>query len=122
MEHTIVLIPTGSTGNNLFRLAFGRYLQTQIENSNLVSNDFRNLYHAQERALENQSYLLGCNTVGIQGDVQLVGNSLSVNPNGEVVAELGGEEGVLLSKLDSGLVLHSRLTFPAMNEFMDSWI
>lgn len=34
MEHTIVLIPNGRTGNNLFQLAFGRYLQTQINNSN----------------------------------------------------------------------------------------
>lgn len=120
MEHTIVLISNGRTGNNLFQLAFGRYLQTQIENSNSVSNDFRILYHAQERAIENHSYLLGCNAVGTQGDVQLRGNSLIVNPNGEVVAELGGEEGVLLSKLDNGLVLHSRLTFPAMNKFMNS--
>jgi len=34
MQHTILLIPNGRTGNNLFQLAFGRYLQKQINDSN----------------------------------------------------------------------------------------
>jgi predicted amidohydrolase len=72
------------------------------------------------RAIENQSYVLGCNAVGTQGDVELGGNSMIVNPNGVVVAELGGEEGVLLSKLDTELVPDSRLSFPAVHEFMNS--
>ena len=72
------------------------------------------------RAIENQAYVLGCNAVGSQGRVELGGNSLIVNPNGEIVAELGVEEGALLSIIDTELVSNSRLSFPAVNEFLQS--
>lgn len=72
------------------------------------------------RAIENQAYVLGCNAVGSQGGVELGGNSLIVNPNGEIVAELGVEEGALLSNIDTELVSKSRLSFPAVSEFLNS--
>ena len=72
------------------------------------------------RAIENQAYVLGCNAVGSQGGVELGGNSLIINPNGEIVAELGVEEGALLSNIDTELVSKSRLSFPAVSEFLNS--
>ena len=71
------------------------------------------------RAIENQSYVLGCNAVGDQGGVHLGGNSMVVDPNGEIIAELGNEEGVLITKIQTNMVSESRQSFLAVNEFLN---
>jgi predicted amidohydrolase len=70
---------------------------------------------ARARAIENQSYLLACNTAGTHAGVQMGGYSAVVDPWGEVLAEAGpDEEQVLVVTLDDGLVSRTRASFPVL--------
>jgi predicted amidohydrolase len=67
------------------------------------------------RAIENQSYLLACNTAGTHAGVTMGGYSAVVDPWGEVLAEAGpDEEQVLVGTLDDGLVSRTRASFPVL--------
>lgn len=66
------------------------------------------------RALENQSWVLQCNTAGTHSGVEMGGHSQVVAPTGEVVAELGSEEDVLLTDIDLSLVASVRADFPVL--------
>ncbi len=46
---------------------------------------------AISRAIENQTYLVVCNGVGKNGDVDLGGHSLIISPDGKVLCEAGAE-------------------------------
>lgn len=70
------------------------------------------------RAIENQSYVLGCNRVGIDGNnIEYTGDSMIVGPEGDVLSELpAGETGAV-----SGVLEHSRLhrfrkKYPFLND------
>ena len=47
------------------------------------------------RAIENQVYILAINCVGEVGRLHYSGDSCVINPNGEILMELSGQEGVL---------------------------
>lgn len=47
------------------------------------------------RAIENQAYIVAINCVGKIGDVDYSGDSCVINPDGKVIAELPGQEGIL---------------------------
>lgn len=49
----------------------------------------------QARAIENQVYIFAINCVGEIGGANYLGNSCVISPNGEVLTELCGQEGVL---------------------------
>lgn len=49
----------------------------------------------QARAIENQVYIIGINCVGEIGGVDYSGGSCVIDPNGEILQELTGQEGVL---------------------------
>lgn len=66
------------------------------------------------RALENQSWLLQCNTAGTHSGVAMGGYSQIVDPAGDVVAQLGAEEGVLSARLDLDMVTATRAGFPVL--------
>jgi predicted amidohydrolase len=66
------------------------------------------------RAVENQSYVVACNTAGTHAGVPMGGGSLVVDPWGEVVAEAGTDEEVLVADLDSDLVRTTRSSFPVL--------
>lgn len=51
------------------------------------------------RAVENQVYILAVNCVGEIGGVVYTGDSCVIDPDGSVMAELSGTEGVLLLEL-----------------------
>ena len=55
---------------------------------------------AQARAVENQSYVVACNTAGTHAGVPMGGNSMVVDPWGVVLAEAGRGEEVLTVDLD----------------------
>lgn len=71
---------------------------------------------AQARAVENQSYVVACNTAGTHAGVPMGGGSLVVDPWGEVVAEAGTEEEVLVVDVDLELVRSTRATFPVLQD------
>ena len=71
---------------------------------------------ARARALEEQSFVLACNTAGTHGGVELAGRSLVVDPWGEVLAEAGTGEEVLTVEFDPAAVGKTRADFPVLRD------
>ena len=69
---------------------------------------------AQARAVEDQSYVVACNTGGTHAGVPMGGHSMVVDPWGEVLAEAGDGEEVLVVDLDDELVARTRASFPVL--------
>jgi predicted amidohydrolase len=69
---------------------------------------------SQARAVENQSYVVACNTAGTHSGVPMGGHSMVVDPWGEVIAEAGDDEEVLVADLDLDLVRSTRSSFPVL--------
>jgi predicted amidohydrolase len=69
---------------------------------------------AQARAVENQSYVVACNTAGTHAGVPMGGGSIVVDPWGTVLAEAGTDEEVLTVDLDLDLVARTRTSFPIL--------
>lgn len=68
------------------------------------------------RALENLCYLVSCNCAGTYNGNNLGGNSMVVDPWGEVVTRAGEREEILLAELDPGKVAETRTQFPALHD------
>lgn len=71
---------------------------------------------ARARAIENLSYLILCNATGKAGNLTLCGQSIVVDPKGEVLAEAGAEEIELAVDLSLEAVHAWRKSFPALND------
>jgi predicted amidohydrolase len=72
---------------------------------------WRTLSHA--RAIENQVYVCAVNRVGMAGDkLNHVGDSLIIDPAGDVLAEGAKEETILLADIDPDRVTATRERFP----------
>lgn len=71
---------------------------------------------ARARAIESQSYVLGCGTAGTHAGVRLAGHSLVVDPWGTVLAEAGEDEEVLTVDLDPASVARTRADFPVLRD------
>ncbi len=69
---------------------------------------------ARARAVENQAYVVAVNGCGEQGGLELGGRSVIVDPWGQVLAEGGDAEEVLVADLDPGLVARTRAGFPVL--------
>ena len=66
------------------------------------------------RAIENLSYVVGVNRVGLDGkDLLYAGDSAIVDPLGEPLVELGSQEQVITATLDPTSLLNHRERFPA---------
>lgn len=69
------------------------------------------------RAIENQAYVVGVNRVGTAGDgTQHSGDSRIVSPLGELLAEAGDGETVLLADVDAAEVARVRARFPFLQD------
>jgi predicted amidohydrolase len=66
------------------------------------------------RALEDQVFLLACNTAGTHAGRQMGGRSQVVGPSGEVLAEAGNDEQVLSVELDVEGLNDVRAAFPVL--------
>jgi predicted amidohydrolase len=65
------------------------------------------------RAIENQAYVVGVNRVGVDGaGIDYAGDSMIVDPLGEVLASAAGGETVLVADVDPGVVAGVRARFP----------
>jgi predicted amidohydrolase len=71
---------------------------------------------ARARAVEEQAFVLACNTAGTHGGVEQAGHSLVVDPWGEVLAEAGTAEEVLTVEFDPGTVARTRADFPVLRD------
>lgn len=69
------------------------------------------------RAIENQAYVVGVNRVGTAGDgTQHCGDSRVISPLGELLAEAGDAETVLLADVDPAEVARVRERFPFLQD------
>ena len=67
----------------------------------------------EARAIENQSYVIGVNRVGTDGNgIEYPGRSVALDPLGKTVADLGGTEGCRLVELDLSVVRRIREKLP----------
>lgn len=64
------------------------------------------------RAIENQAYVLATNRVGTGGGLEYGGGSIAVGPFGEVLAEAGSTEEILLTEVSASKVQEVRARYP----------
>lgn len=69
------------------------------------------------RAIENQAYVIGVNRVGADGSgVTHVGDSVIVDPLGEVLASAAGGEALLVAEVDPAVVAAVRERYPFLRD------
>jgi predicted amidohydrolase len=68
------------------------------------------------RAIENQCFLIACNTAGMHADTAMGGRSQVVSPMGEVLAEAGSEEEIVGVEIDLDEVRGARERFPVLDD------
>lgn len=68
------------------------------------------------RAIENQMFVVCCNSCGIAGDTVYGGNSLVIDPWGQIIASLGDQEGILTSKCDLDILDSIRSAIPIFRD------
>ena len=73
------------------------------------------------RAIENQAFVLGVNRAGRDPYLGYAGGSMAVGPKGEVLGELGDQEGVLSVEVDPAAVVAWRGAFPALKDRRTFW-
>ncbi|AYW50710.1 carbon-nitrogen family hydrolase [Tetragenococcus halophilus] len=66
----------------------------------------------QARAIENQAYVLGVNRVGQDPDNVFAGHSLVVDPEGNIIIEMGSEEGIATADISAEKIAESRQEIP----------
>lgn len=71
---------------------------------------------ARARAIENQAFVLACNLVGTHAGVPMAGRSMVIDPQGEVLAEAGAAEEVLVAAVDPARIDAWRTAFPALED------
>jgi predicted amidohydrolase len=64
------------------------------------------------RAIENQTYVIGVNRVGLVKELNYVGDSAVIDPMGERLVERTGSEGVLVAEVTPERVAQVRAQFP----------
>jgi predicted amidohydrolase len=68
------------------------------------------------RAVENQQILVQCNTAGRHANTRMAGCSQVIDADGELLAEAGEEEEVLILDLDLDRLRRWRETFPVLTD------
>ncbi|MBA4411210.1 MAG: amidohydrolase [Bacteroidota bacterium] len=70
------------------------------------------------RAIENQSYVVGANRVGVDGNtVSYSGNSQLIDPKGNILAEIGDHhKGIIIAGFSHSELMNFRAAFPVLND------
>jgi predicted amidohydrolase len=68
------------------------------------------------RSLENQSFLVSSNTVGMNAGVQFLGHSMMVDPWGVILSSGGDEEVILRAEVNLEDLRKAREQFPALSD------
>ena len=74
----------------------------------------------QARAIENQAYVIGINRTGEEPETQYEGGSMIVDPQGNILMELGNETTCQEVLLEKKLVDEWRASFPALPSWTGS--
>jgi len=70
----------------------------------------------QARAIENQMFVVACNTVGESGGANFFGHSMVIDPWGEVLVEADEEETIVVADVDLALVDEVRGRIPVFSD------
>lgn len=76
----------------------------------------------QARAIENQAYVAGVNRIGKDPALNYCGRSLIVSPQGEILTDAGGAEGVISADLDLPALNEYRRSLPFLNDMKSGHI
>ena len=68
------------------------------------------------RAIENQLFVVSCNTCGMVGKLDFFGMSMIIGPKGELLAEAGENEGEVIADLDMQVMKEWRAQIPCFND------
>ncbi|MDH3348139.1 MAG: D-glycero-beta-D-manno-heptose 1-phosphate adenylyltransferase [Desulfobulbaceae bacterium] len=68
------------------------------------------------RAIENQVFVVACNSCGVSGDTEFGGHSMVIGPDGTVLVELSEDEGFGRSPLIRDSLDKARLNFCSVGE------
>jgi predicted amidohydrolase len=68
------------------------------------------------RAIENQAFVVACNRVGESREVSFFGHSCIVSPWGEVLADAGNTESLLIAEIDLAEVAAARQRIPVFQD------
>jgi predicted amidohydrolase len=71
---------------------------------------------ARARAIENQCWVVACNSAGTHAGTTMGGRSVVIDPRGTVVAEAGQGEEVLYADVDPDLPRAWRRSFPVLTD------
>lgn len=74
------------------------------------------------RAIENQAYVIGVNRIGRDPHLAYSGDSLIINPRGELLADGGDKAGCIQAELDSELIRGYRRGFPALQDLRPEFL
>ena len=66
----------------------------------------------QARAIENDMFVIACNGTGNDGNTDYAGHSMIINPNGDILAELGQDEDTIAFNIDLNEVDVQRENIP----------
>lgn len=73
---------------------------------------------ARTRAIENQAYVIACNRVGSDRNNDFQGGSMAIGPDGNILAQLGSEEGTLDVTLDKVRLDNFRSRYPFLKNYL----
>jgi predicted amidohydrolase len=68
------------------------------------------------RAIENQLFVVACNTCGTVGKLDFFGMSMIIDPKGELLAEAGESEGEIIAELDMQAMADWRAQIPCFSD------
>jgi predicted amidohydrolase len=70
----------------------------------------------QARAIEDQAYVVGVNRVGHGDGLDYAGDSMVIDPMGEVLASAAGGEAILVTEVDPAVVRDVRTSLPFLQD------
>lgn len=73
------------------------------------------------QAMQNQVFIAMCNRVGKEDGMDFAGESLVINPNGDVVAKAGDEEQLLVSEIDLNESVKRQKEVPYLSTKRKEW-
>jgi predicted amidohydrolase len=68
------------------------------------------------RAIENQTYVVGVNRVGVGSGLDYAGDSAIIDPWGETLASAAGDPTTLVGEIDPARVADARAKFPVLQD------
>lgn len=71
---------------------------------------------SKARAIENSTYVIACNCVGMDSGKEYFGHSVVIDPWGEILAGSAYEETIINAKISSGDVYRIRDIFPPLKD------